>query len=238
MILIIGLTALAAVPPTALGTQIISIRHGVHQNFDRVVFDLSESAHYEVDSRHSNTSIYVSIDGISSQESAPNAQLSSTPKVVSDVVRVSAGTFQIRIQKPVVVRSFTISGSIFRIVIDLFLPDEASPPTVSSAVSSDTPSEENTREVAPEQAEVLDTDHQQESAEPNPEIVADQTMDKNLIYDFNSMYNMKQSAIRMQTIGNYDSAAMCWEDYLIIAKELHFNAVGEDFAFGNGSKNS
>ena len=214
----------------AYGSRVISIRHGVHENFERVVFDISSSSTYQIESRGRSGTLELSIQGIDPQEPIPTLQLSHNAKLVMGINRTSAGNFQISTLNPARAESFTIDGYPYRIIVDLFpevlessnrtivIPQELPSSVQSKTTTSPDPPREET--VKP-QAEHVSKNETQNDNVPST-------------YDFSSLYNLKQTALRMQTVGHLDSAAEQWEDYLSIAKKLRKDMVGVDFTEADG----
>jgi hypothetical protein len=234
-ILIIGLLAICAAPQPGQATHLLSIRHGVHSTYDRVVFDLSSETGYSIDDRQSGRSIYVTIQGVDSQETMPDIEMSPNPKVVANISRMLDGTYQISILTPVTVKSFTIANSTFRIVVDLY-PKEEAPSHSSVPVPTIIPIEEREPEVASRQPKAEVTKEQavarspdpkqlKSSPEPEPSPASDPVSPS---HDLNSLYNLKQTALKLQADGELDSASVQWEEYLSVAKELQKDLVSKD----------
>ncbi|KPL07149.1 hypothetical protein AMJ86_05640 [bacterium SM23_57] len=208
----------------------MSIRHGVHENFERVVFDMSGSSGYQIESQSRSGTLDLTIQGIDAHNSAPTIQLSHNAKLVMGISRTGAGRFQISTLNPARAESFTIKGHPFRIIVDLF-PEVVESSSSTAVIPQDLPSSlqsKTTTSSAPPR---------EETAKPQVEIVSkNATQDDNVpaTHDFNSLYNLKQTALRMQTVGHLDSAADQWEDYLEIAKKLREDIVGVGFAEADG----
>lgn len=267
-ILIIGWIALVLVPAVSWGGRVLSIRHGVHPDFDRVVFDLSARSEYNVDTRQSGRSIYVTIEGISPDAPEPAIHISRKSNIVALVNPMGGGTYQICLLKSVATRSFTIPGATYRIVIDLYPEEENGDSSQSFVPTPDVvPLAEKTPEDSRAQLNaeksVPEKDTQDSPTEeladspppqgvivkPLPEKLEDHltaenaidTIPKSSSYCLNSLYNLKQSAMQYQVDGEVDSASACWEQYLTIAKQLRKGLVGEDLASsdpGQGSVDS
>lgn len=256
VILIIGLLVVAAIPASSWGARVISIRHGVHRDFDRVVFDLSERCEYIIDTRQTGRSIYVTMAGISADAPEPEIQLSPKSQIVALVNSLGGGTYQICVLTAVTVHSFRIPGSTYRIVIDLY-PDKAGDSSQSAV-----PAEEDAPNVVgnpqdPVAESQENTSIQEETAE-NPEIVepaenpirqdvieasasgkmssdptSQRAVDSTAVspaYNFKSLYDLKQSALQLQSEGQADSASARWEQYLAIAKQMRRGLVDGDLA--------
>jgi hypothetical protein len=207
-----------AIVPLAHSAQVMSIRHGIHADFERVVFDIIGMTEYQVDSVSLNGKLQVTMQGIQTQHSllldvSPNA------KLVLGIGQTTPGHFEISTLSPVKAHSYAISGDTYRIVVDLHprTAETVSKPQIQKPSSLVKQTTHTTPESDEPLAQKKINQHQDNQNSEN---------DDEPIYDFNGLYKLKQSAIRCQTEGKLDSAGLFWVEYIAAARKLKVNLTG------------
>lgn len=210
----------AAIVPSAHSAQVTSIRHGIHADFERVVFDVSGITEFQVDTVSLNGKLQVTIQGIQTQYSPPLLDLSQKANIVLGINQSTPGRFEINTLSPVKAHCFTISGDTYRIIVDLYpqtaevaVPEPVTqqPPTLGKKTTHTTPESNNPP------AHENNISHQDKQNLKN---------DDEQVYDFNGLYKLKQLAIRCQNMGKLDSAGMFWGEYIVAARKLKTNLTG------------
>jgi hypothetical protein len=210
--------------------SVTMVRHGVHPGFERVVFDVTGSAKYQIEPLPGSGDLRVTIIGTNPKSNTPEIQLSSKAELIIGITAKKPGLFDISALSPAKASSFVIPGKPFRIVVDLY-PEEV--PTATARVA---PSEPPKPSVSPKQnppppipatkpetptSVSLDTT----TAAASAAVSHDST------YDFNTLYNLKQAALNWQTMGRTNQAVETWERFLTKAKELRLAITGNDFSY-------
>jgi hypothetical protein len=216
---------------------VTTIRHGIHTDFERVVFDVTKNAQYNIESIPQSDDLIITIKGTDTQASTPIIQLSPNANLVMGIVMKSPGVFQVSTLNSVKTKSFTIPGEPYRIVVDIY-------PKVIIASSSTITQKPTPKPVEKPLESSKPTPTTLESETVKPQIVDSVTHPvlhsfalKDSTFDFNTLYNLKQAALNWQTIGKIDQASDCWEQFLVKAKELKLSITGKDFSYnGKTSK--
>ncbi len=216
------------VVPWAHSAQVKSIRHGIHADFERVVLDVSGTSKYHVDAHSQNGKLQITIQDVQPQDSPPILTVSNKANLVLGIAQTHPGRFEISTLRPVKTNSFAISGDTYRIIVDLY-PDVVETLGLEPVTKKPPSVTEMPKQVVPESDDPLTSEnieHPQNNQIPEDE--------DELLYNFNGMYRMKQSALRCQTIGELDSAGMFWLEYIETARKLKTNLTGNsEFALAN-----
>jgi hypothetical protein len=221
------LVPVVGVPST--GNGVLAIRHGVHAQFERLVFDINRQSQYQVETVPENDNVLVRVDGIDPAQPDPQILLSPKTKCLLGVSPTSPGTFQISTLIPVTAESFTITGDPYRIVVDLYPQEVRGAVSKRQGVQQQVPPSEKHFEKSVPQSEV-------DIAEPQPKFLSQytgQSDNDKAGFNLNNLYNLKLEALRLQTGKQSDSAAACWEQYLTMAKKLRVEIVGEEFVYAS-----
>ncbi len=216
------------VAPSAHSAQVTSIRHGIHADFERVVFDVSGTSEYRVDTHSQNGKLKITIQGVQPQDSPPILTVSNKANLVLGIAQTQSGHFEISTLSPVKSKSFALSGDTYRIIVDLYpvMAEAVMPEPVTKKPPSKT---ETPKQAVPESDDPLTTENVYQSQ--NNQTPED---DDPLLYDFNGLYKLKQLALRCQTIGELDSAGMFWFEYIETAHKLKTSLTGNsEFALAN-----
>jgi len=214
---------------------VTTIRQGVHADFERVVFDVTGNAQYNIEPLPQSDDLQITIRGTDPQASAPIIQLSPKANLVMGIIMKTPGVFQINTLSPAKTTSFTISGDPFRIVVD-FYPKDISTPTLTKTLKpTPKPLEKLVQNSKPSpplpklETPKLETP-KIEALDTTSQVITRPTTSKDLTFDFNTLYNLKQAALNWQTLGKNDLASDCWEQFLVKAKELRLSITGSDFS--------
>ena len=217
---------------------VTTIRHGVHADFERVVFDVTRNAQYNIEPLPQSGNLQITIRGTDPQASTPVIQLSPKANLVMGIVMTNPGVFQISTLNPAKTTTFTISGEPFRIVVDFYPKDI----TISSAVSTPKPNPKSVEKAVenPKPSPSLPKPETPkiETQDTIDQVITNSTTFKDSTFDFNTLYNLKQAALNWQTLGKIDQASDCWEQFLTKAKELKLSITGSDFSFDDNTPKS
>jgi len=231
--LLVGLMFPILCIPSPARISVTTIRHGVHANFERVVFDVTGSAQYNIEPLPQSDDLQITVRGSDPQASAPIIQLSPKANLVMGIIMKTPGVFLINTLSPAKITSFTISGDPFRIVVDVYPKDISTPTATNTPKPTPKHLEKPVRNSKPSLPLPKLETPKIEAQDTTAQIITHPTTSKDSTFDFNTLYNLKQAALNWQTLGKTDQASDCWEQFLTKAKELKLSITGSDFAFGD-----